>query len=100
MEREQMDKVLDLTKEQVERKFGKGSLMRLGEQANIGAMPAIPTGSLALDAALGIGAGGLAWPCSRWTTASPPSVPSPPRWKIAWPPRPGPPTMALTCMWM
>jgi recombination protein RecA len=55
MEREQIDKVLELTKEQVERKFGKGSLMRLGEQANIGAMPAIPTGSLALDAALGIG---------------------------------------------
>jgi recombination protein RecA len=55
MEREQIDKVLELTKEQVERKFGKGSLMRLGEQSNIGAMPAIPTGSLALDAALGIG---------------------------------------------
>jgi RecA/RadA recombinase len=53
MDREQIDKVLDLTKDQVERKFGKGSLMRLGEQANIGSMPAIPTGSLALDAALG-----------------------------------------------
>src|SRR5512133_4120140 len=55
MEREQVEKVLELTKEQVERKFGKGSLMRLGEHANIGSMPAIPTGSLALDAALGIG---------------------------------------------
>jgi recombination protein RecA len=55
MDRDQIDKVLELTKEQVERKFGKGSLMRLGEHANIGAMPAIPTGSLALDAALGIG---------------------------------------------
>ena len=55
MDREQVDKVLELTKEQVERKFGKGSLMRLGEHANIGSMPAIPTGSLALDAALGIG---------------------------------------------
>jgi recombination protein RecA len=55
MEREQVDKVLEITKEQIERKFGKGSLMRLGEHANIGAMPAIPTGSLALDAALGIG---------------------------------------------
>ncbi len=55
MEQDQIDKVLELTKEQVERKFGKGSLMRLGEHANIGAMPAIPTGSLALDAALGIG---------------------------------------------
>ncbi len=55
MEREKIDKVLDLTKEQVERKFGKGSLMRLGEHANIGSMPAISTGTLALDAALGIG---------------------------------------------
>jgi recombination protein RecA len=55
MDREQMDKVLELTKEQVEKKFGKGSLMRLGDHANIGSMPAIPTGSLALDAALGIG---------------------------------------------
>jgi recombination protein RecA len=55
MEREKVDKILDLTKEQVERKFGKGSLMRLGEHANVGSMPAISTGSIALDAALGIG---------------------------------------------
>ncbi len=55
VEREKIDKVLELTKEQVERKFGKGSLMRLGDRANIGSMPAIPTGALALDAALGIG---------------------------------------------
>jgi recombination protein RecA len=55
MEREKVDKILDLTKEQVERKFGKGSLMRLGEHANVGNMPAISTGTIALDAALGIG---------------------------------------------
>ncbi len=55
MEREKVDKILDLTKEQVERKFGKGSLMRLGDHANVGSIPAISTGSLALDAALGIG---------------------------------------------
>lgn len=55
MERDKVDKILDLTKEQVERKFGKGSLMRLGEHANIGSMPAISTGTIALDAALGIG---------------------------------------------
>jgi recombination protein RecA len=54
-EREKIDKVLEITKEQVERKFGKGSLMRLGDHANIGSMPAISTGALALDAALGIG---------------------------------------------
>ncbi len=54
MEREK-EKVLDLTREQIERKFGKGSLMRLGEHALTAGISAIPTGSLALDAALGIG---------------------------------------------
>ncbi|MDO8848395.1 MAG: recombinase RecA [Coriobacteriia bacterium] len=54
MEREK-EKVLDLTREQIERKFGKGSLMRLGEHAALQVMDSIPTGSLALDAALGIG---------------------------------------------
>lgn len=49
------EKVLDLTREQIERKFGKGSLMRLGEHDALTKVPAIPTGALALDAALGIG---------------------------------------------
>lgn len=49
------DKIIDLTKEQIERKFGKGSIMKLGDHANGESFPAIPTGSLALDAALGIG---------------------------------------------
>lgn len=48
-------KMLDVTKEQIERKFGKGSLMKLGEHASVTRVAAIPTGSLALDAALGIG---------------------------------------------
>jgi recombination protein RecA len=52
---DKVDKILDLTKEQIDRKFGKGSLMRLGEHADQRSVPAIPTGSLALDAALGIG---------------------------------------------
>jgi len=54
MEREK-EKVLDLTREQIERKFGKGSLMRLGEASALQVIDSIPTGSLALDAALGIG---------------------------------------------
>ncbi len=49
------DKMLDVTKEQIERKFGKGSIMKLGENAASETIAAIPTGSLALDAALGIG---------------------------------------------
>ncbi|MFA5843567.1 MAG: recombinase RecA [Coriobacteriia bacterium] len=48
-------KMLDITREQIERKFGKGSLMRLGEHAATQSVEAIPTGALALDAALGIG---------------------------------------------
>lgn len=49
------EKVLDITREQIERKFGKGSLMRLGEHALTVGIQGIPTGSMALDAALGIG---------------------------------------------
>ena len=54
MDREK-EKILDVTKEQIEKKFGKGSLMKLGENAATDQVLAIPTGSLALDAALGIG---------------------------------------------
>ena len=47
-------KALETAIAQIERDFGKGSIMRLGE--NQGAMvEAIPTGSLSLDLALGIG---------------------------------------------
>jgi recombination protein RecA len=54
MDREK-EKILDVTKEQIEKKFGKGSLMKLGANAATDQVSAIPTGSLALDAALGIG---------------------------------------------
>jgi len=49
------DKVIELTKDQIERKFGKGSLMRLGENPTKMDVAVIPTGALALDIALGIG---------------------------------------------
>ncbi|MEW5766499.1 MAG: recombinase RecA [bacterium] len=39
----------------VERQFGKGALMRLGEKAKIGEVPAISTGALTLDLAIGVG---------------------------------------------
>src|SRR5436309_7061822 len=39
---------------QIDKQFGKGSIMRLGEQSHVG-IAAIPTGALALDLALGIG---------------------------------------------
>ncbi len=49
------DKVLDMTKEQIERKYGKGALMRLGDKPSHVSHPAVPTGAISLDIALGIG---------------------------------------------
>ena len=48
------DKALDAALSQIERAFGKGSMMRLGQNTNID-IEAIPTGSLGIDIALGIG---------------------------------------------
>ena len=48
------DKALAAALAQIERQFGKGSMMRLGDHENH-AIPAISTGSLGLDMALGIG---------------------------------------------
>jgi len=39
----------------IEKQFGKGAIMRLGDDAANAAIPSIPTGSLGLDVALGIG---------------------------------------------
>lgn len=49
------DGALDLAMAQIEKQYGKGSIMRLGEQSGIVDVESIPTGSLALDGALGIG---------------------------------------------
>jgi RecA/RadA recombinase len=46
---------LDLALSHIERQFGRGSLMRLGAAGACAEIPVIPTGSLALDAALGVG---------------------------------------------
>lgn len=48
------EKALDAALAQIERQFGKGSVMRLGEEGRI-PIDVIPTGSIALDVALGIG---------------------------------------------
>jgi recombination protein RecA len=48
------EKALDSALAQIERQFGKGSVMRLGEEGRA-PMEVIPTGSIALDIALGIG---------------------------------------------
>ena len=39
----------------IERKFGKGSIMRMDDGAALTAIPVIPTGSIGLDIALGVG---------------------------------------------
>ena len=49
------EKMLKLTTDQIEQKFGRGSIMRLGENSEKLEIGVIPTGALALDAALGIG---------------------------------------------
>jgi recombination protein RecA len=48
-------KALDLALSQIEKQFGKGSIMKLGEQAIAADIAVIPTGSLGLDLALGVG---------------------------------------------
>jgi recombination protein RecA len=49
------DKALSAALAQIERSFGKGSVMRLGREGQIVEVESIPTGSLGLDIALGIG---------------------------------------------
>jgi recombination protein RecA len=48
------DQALEMALGQIEKQYGKGAIMRLGEHGHVG-VAAIPTGALALDIALGIG---------------------------------------------
>ena len=48
-------KVLDAVLLQIEKQYGKGSIMRLGDEAGKTEIDVIPTGCLSLDIALGIG---------------------------------------------
>jgi len=48
-------KALDLALSTIEKQFGKGAIMRLGEEESSLKIPAISTGCLGLDIALGIG---------------------------------------------
>ena len=49
------EKALELAISQIEKRFGKGSVMKLGETATILEVGVISSGSLALDLALGVG---------------------------------------------
>jgi recombination protein RecA len=49
------DKMMDVALQQIEKQFGKGAVMKLGEHPMGQGMGIIPSGSLALDLALGVG---------------------------------------------
>ena len=49
------DKTLELALAQIEKAFGRGAVMRLGDSSSDNAVRSIPTGSIALDLALGVG---------------------------------------------
>jgi len=54
-ERTERVKALDVAVGQIEKQFGKGSIMRLGQKGAIAPVDVIPTGSISIDYALGIG---------------------------------------------
>ena len=54
-ERQERIKALDIAVGQIEKQFGKGSIMRLGQNKAVGPVDVISTGALSIDYALGIG---------------------------------------------
>jgi recombination protein RecA len=48
------DKALEMALAQIDKQFGKGAIMKMGERTNMG-IEVVPTGALALDLALGVG---------------------------------------------
>lgn len=54
-DRAERNKAIDLTLVQIEKQFGKGSIMRLGSKEALVPVDVIPTGALSFDAALGVG---------------------------------------------
>src|SRR5690349_1533667 len=55
MDEKERTRALDLTLGQIEKQFGKGSILRLGSKDAIVPVAVISTGSISLDAALGVG---------------------------------------------
>jgi recombination protein RecA len=54
-ENKDKDKAIEMAVSQIEKQFGKGAIMRLGDEGLEQDVPSIPTGSLSLDIALGVG---------------------------------------------
>ena len=55
MDEKERSRTLTLTLGQIEKQFGKGSILRLGAKEAIVPVSAIPTGSISVDYALGVG---------------------------------------------
>ena len=55
MEREDKIKALEAALTQIEKQYGKGAVMKLGDPASRMNVETIPTGSISLDIALGLG---------------------------------------------
>src|SRR5881392_1174195 len=55
MDEKERSRALDLALGQIEKQFGKGSILRLGSKEAIVPVSVISTGSISLDAALGVG---------------------------------------------
>src|SRR5215831_11265073 len=55
MDEKERARALDLTLGQIEKQFGKGSILRLGSKDSIVPVSVISTGSISLDSALGVG---------------------------------------------
>ncbi len=54
-ERAEKAKAIDLAMTQIEKQFGKGSIMRLGTKDALVPVEVVPTGAISFDAALGVG---------------------------------------------
>jgi recombination protein RecA len=55
MDKEERARALGHTLSQIEKQFGKGSILRLGSKEAVVSVPSISTGSISLDVALGVG---------------------------------------------
>ena len=54
-ERNNRNKAIDMALSQIEKQFGKGAIMRLGDHTDTTGIQAISTGCISFDAALGVG---------------------------------------------
>ena len=59
---DERSKAIELAFSQIEKQFGKGSIMRLGSKEAVVPISVIPTGAISFDAALGVGA----FPAGVW----------------------------------